>query len=181
MHSYHWSLKKTGYSYSYVRVTYSWSQNICRQPSWREHPTGCVCILITWVYSQHSDGKRRDRLRFLGCRKRRKKVKVPNYARASVRAAMTKNRRKNGNFQRLFTDEPPFLIYCKQTDLRICSVLASCEMLVFDEYRKRYFTDIKTNFDNFELFYLLTWYWTQMILNYFTFLPANLILNSYDF
>ena len=32
------------------------------------------------------------------CRKPRKKVKVPNYARATVRAAMTKNRRKNGNF-----------------------------------------------------------------------------------
>ena len=77
-----------------------------------------------------------------GCRKRRKKVKVPNYARATVRPAMTKNRRKNGNFQGHFTGEPPFLIYCKQTDLRICSVLASCEIFVFDEYRKCYFTDI---------------------------------------
>ena len=39
--------------------------------------------------------------------------------------------------------EPPFLIYCKLTDL-LFSVLASCEIFVFDEYRKHYFTD-----DNF--------------------------------
>ena len=57
------------------------------------------------------------------------------------------------------------------------------------------------NSDDFELFYLPTyhpdtelrwfwtilpsylssWYWTQMVLNYFTFLPAILILNSNDF
>ena len=76
-------------------------------------------------------------------------MKVPNYARATVRAAMTKNRRKKGNFQGHFTGESPFLIYCKHTDLRICSVLASCEIFVFDEYRKHYFMDDNFTDNNF--------------------------------
>ena len=116
-------------------------------------------------------------MRFFGCRKRRKKVKVPNYARATVRAAMTKNRRKNGNFQGHFTGEPPFLIYCKQTDLRISvlfwhRVKYSCLMNIENTTSRMITSRIITS----RISKI-----TQITLNYFTFLPATLILNSDDF
>ena len=94
-------------------------------------------------------GKDRTECVAFGCRKRRKKIKVPNNARATVRPAKTKNRRKNRNFQEHFTGEPHFLIYCKQTHVRTDAfvrfvpfwdrVKYSCLMNIGNAtYRKRY-------------------------------------------
>ena len=89
-----------------------------------------------------------------GCRKRRKKVKVPNYAGATVRAAMTKNRRKNGDFISKDISHGFTHLFCFGSCVKY-----SCLMNIANTTSRMITSRISKI--------------TQIILNYFTFLHSK--------